>query len=395
MKYKRKLAPACGFDLPAMESWLEDMALEGLFLDSFSGSLMFARFLKGEPKKLTYRIDLKEYFDVLPPPKMREMYEEFGWKFVTHYRNKGYIFCTESENPTELHTDPIAQSNGIRTIYDSNRKLYIAMIVIPLLLMIAFAVKVWRDLASWIIIPISSILGLPELMMLIALIASLKELRFLKSQMEALELGIPMEHRKEYQGYLKKQKFWFCYSILIPFCILIFGHASLFHVVTNEKPSPSDVTSSIPYIQLEEITEIDEVTYSSFRHEETLFAPHYFNIYEQSKKAWLQVEYMEVRPSFLVEQAYLTFGANGQIQRSAFIPSGYMADETTLMPSDNCDDIRFFRNESRQMLMLKKENCLLKVRYGGPADLKEYASQFEELLQQDYTTPMFNTMIFK
>lgn len=94
MKYKRKLAPACGFDLPAMESWLEDMALEGLFLDSFSGSLMFARFLKGEPKKLTYRIDLKEYFDVLPPPKMREMYEEFGWKFVTHYRNKGYIFET-------------------------------------------------------------------------------------------------------------------------------------------------------------------------------------------------------------------------------------------------------------------------------------------------------------
>lgn len=388
MKYKRKLAPACGFDLPAMESWLEDGAAEGLFLESFSNSLVFARFRKGEPKKLTYRIDLKEYFDTLPPPKMREMYEEFGWEFVTHYRNKGYIFCTAQENPTELHTDPVAQSAGIRSIYESARKLYLAMLIISLLLMAAFAVKIWRDLASWIILPFSRFFGLPELMMLVALTASLMELRFMKKEKERLELGIPMEHRKDYRPYLKKQKFWLCYAILLPLGLFVVGSAGLFQSTIQEKPPVAAVASDIPYLPLDGLADADNITHSSVHYEETLLAPQYFNIYEQSKKAWLQVEYLEVRPDFLVEQAYLTFGANGQLQRSAFIPSGYMADKTTLIPAETCDDIRYFRNETRQMLMLRKGNHLLKVRYGGPAALEDYAVQFAALLQKEYDAPV-------
>ncbi|MBQ3616195.1 MAG: hypothetical protein II993_09395, partial [Anaerotignum sp.] len=73
----------------------------------------------------------------------------------------------------------------------------------------------------------------------------------------------------------------------------------------------------------------------------------------------------------------------------AFIPSGYMADETTRLPSDTCDDIRYFRNETRQMLMLQKGNHLLKVRYGGPAKLKDHAEDFAVLLQKEYGAPLF------
>lgn len=35
MKYKRKLIPVNLMNIPAMESWLTDMAAEGLFLHSF------------------------------------------------------------------------------------------------------------------------------------------------------------------------------------------------------------------------------------------------------------------------------------------------------------------------------------------------------------------------
>lgn len=389
MKYKRKLAPACGFDLPAMESWLEDMAAEGFFLESFSNSLVFARFRKGEPKKLTYRIDLKEYCDTQPPPKMWEMYEEFGWQFVTHYRTKGFIFCTAEENPTELHTDPIAQSAGIRSIYEGSRKMYLAMLIISFLLTVAFAIKVWRDLAGWIILPISQFWGLPELMLLVALIASLMELRFIKKEKERLELGIPMKHCKDYHPYLKKQKFWLCYSILIPLGIFVFGTAGIFQSTTQEKPPVTSVASDIPYLPLDGLTDAENITYSTVHYENTLLAPQYFDIYEQSKKAWLRVEYLEVRPDFLAEQAYLPFGANGQLQKSAFIPSGYMADETIILPTETCDDIRYFRNETRQMLMLRKGNHLLKVRYGGPAKLKDHAEDFATLLQKEYVAPVY------
>ncbi len=45
MKTKRKFFPANTADIPALESWLEDMALEGLFPLSFNG--YYAKFRQG------------------------------------------------------------------------------------------------------------------------------------------------------------------------------------------------------------------------------------------------------------------------------------------------------------------------------------------------------------
>lgn len=73
-KYKRKLIPTNPMNIPAFESWLEDMAQEGLFLVSLNG--YGGKFRQGEPKKMTYRLEIPKYFDTKPPKKMEEIKAE-------------------------------------------------------------------------------------------------------------------------------------------------------------------------------------------------------------------------------------------------------------------------------------------------------------------------------
>ncbi|MBR2851796.1 MAG: DUF2812 domain-containing protein [Anaerotignum sp.] len=104
MKYKRKLIPVNLMNIPAMESWLTDMAAEGLFLHSLGPYI--AKFTEGEPRKLAYRIEplpvedqgyyinnIRNAFASSKDGKksltveeknqrMVELYDEFGWEQV-------------------------------------------------------------------------------------------------------------------------------------------------------------------------------------------------------------------------------------------------------------------------------------------------------------------------
>ena len=54
-KYVRRIIPFGSGDIPAVQRWLEDMAEKGLFFKECG--LLFAKFTKGEPKKMRYRLD--------------------------------------------------------------------------------------------------------------------------------------------------------------------------------------------------------------------------------------------------------------------------------------------------------------------------------------------------
>ena len=56
MHYKRRLIPVNLLDIPAVETWLADLAEKGLFLVS-SGNY-FAKFETAEPAKVTYRLEV-------------------------------------------------------------------------------------------------------------------------------------------------------------------------------------------------------------------------------------------------------------------------------------------------------------------------------------------------
>ena len=81
-KCVRKMLPCGRFDIERIESWLTDMAAQGLYQIPRE---RVGNFEKGEAKTVRYRVQPKQSVadSDLPDQSIRELCAEYGWEFVT------------------------------------------------------------------------------------------------------------------------------------------------------------------------------------------------------------------------------------------------------------------------------------------------------------------------
>lgn len=98
----RKLRPSDYWRIGEHESWFADMAAEGLYIKKMGK--FFAKFVKGEPNKMKYRIEVTSGQGITPD--QMDLYSDNGWEYVTSY-NVFHVFSSPAIlNAPELHTDP-------------------------------------------------------------------------------------------------------------------------------------------------------------------------------------------------------------------------------------------------------------------------------------------------
>ncbi|NCB50628.1 MAG: DUF2812 domain-containing protein [Erysipelotrichia bacterium] len=106
-KTVRKYMPYSPLEFDKIESWFEEMAVEGLELTDMTGR--FVKFKRGEPRRVRYRIGRS---DCGRRTKSEEEYidgcKELGWDFVTILGSEYYVFRTEDEEAVEFYTDVYA-----------------------------------------------------------------------------------------------------------------------------------------------------------------------------------------------------------------------------------------------------------------------------------------------
>ncbi|MFF5995082.1 DUF2812 domain-containing protein [Lysinibacillus sp. KU-BSD001] len=111
-KTVRKLRPSDYWRIGEHESWFQDMAAKGFHLKKMG--LYFAHFVKGEPKKMRYRIDVSLKKKITP--EQIEMYSDSGWDYVTDYQFFKVYSSPVELNAPELHTDPAEQSFTLKAL---------------------------------------------------------------------------------------------------------------------------------------------------------------------------------------------------------------------------------------------------------------------------------------
>lgn len=112
-----RLPPCPLYDVERYESWLNDMAAAGLFLQAQG---VLAQFRRGTPAPARYRLTAARLkgsaFDFLPTAPLQEertLYAESGWQFVCA-RGEFFIYgCLDPDAP-ELHTDPAVQALSLK-----------------------------------------------------------------------------------------------------------------------------------------------------------------------------------------------------------------------------------------------------------------------------------------
>ena len=95
------------------ESWLTDMAAQGLHLHSLG--LVFAKFERGEPANIRYRIDFS-YCEQSTYEDQLELYNESGWEHVCDSGEMRVFQSPKELNAPEIHTDPAEQAYTLRKL---------------------------------------------------------------------------------------------------------------------------------------------------------------------------------------------------------------------------------------------------------------------------------------
>ncbi len=107
-----RLLPCAMYDLEKVESWLQDMAVQGWHQRQ---GRMVGRFEAGEPKNVRYRLQPKAkwYDSRTPDSDMVKLFQHMGWEFVTAHGDF-YIFRTEDQEAPELNTEPKLMARSFR-----------------------------------------------------------------------------------------------------------------------------------------------------------------------------------------------------------------------------------------------------------------------------------------
>lgn len=117
-QYVYRRPPYSYYDIEGIESWLEDLITDGLWLDKDGYVFGFLQFRPGTPRKLKYRLEpipKRKGFGVTaddPDEKALTLYEEFGWEYLGTFIDF-YIYRSMDEHPVELNTDPTLQARAL------------------------------------------------------------------------------------------------------------------------------------------------------------------------------------------------------------------------------------------------------------------------------------------
>lgn len=103
-EYVKRIMPFGSCDILETQHWLEEMSAKGLHY--VSSGYFFAKFRKGEPKQMRYRLDFCDVIAGDIPEEKREMYEATGWEVIGDYKNDSVVVCTDDPEAVEVYAEP-------------------------------------------------------------------------------------------------------------------------------------------------------------------------------------------------------------------------------------------------------------------------------------------------
>ena len=253
-KYASRFPPCPVYDLEGYESWLEDLAKQGLILTKsgfFFGSLEFE---KTTPRPVRYRMQplpKKKFLeDRRPSDTALELAEAYGWEYLCNIGDYAVYIC---DDPTarELDTDPQVQAMALQQTYKRKRRVFF-WISFFMLLSIALLLELG---------PVSYTLNSSRWYMLYFLfiavaypISACLELKQLKELKQKLALGAPLSRTKNWRKHrwLHQLSGVLFLSIYLAFGVLIL--ASRFSNWESARWQPIDTCAQeIPFATMTDL----------------------------------------------------------------------------------------------------------------------------------------------
>ncbi len=140
-----RLAPCPAYDVEGTESWLTDMAREGLILAEDGIFAGIAVFKQGAPQHVKYRLEASQKNTGMwsddggePDKEAVALSEKYGWAYIAK-RGDFYIYRSNSPGARELNTDPEVHAIALNTVrkrqYAAAFQAFLWLIIYPIVAM--------------------------------------------------------------------------------------------------------------------------------------------------------------------------------------------------------------------------------------------------------------------
>ena len=377
-KFRNRIPPCPAYDIPAMESWLEDMAAKGLHLtkDGFFGPTV--SFEEGPPKKVRFRLEptdrkgglFSEEYD--PEDEAVQLHHQMGWTYRAR-RGQFHIYSTEDPNAPELNTDPQVQAMTMAALTKFLRKKILNTLTLTLFYLLLY----FGDA----IISLTLMMGTPLILlfaglMLWDLVSSVKALWTLTHWRNQLSRGEPLPHRSDYQRKtwryrateILRKTLWIIFFLLSAWRLLNIAVDEPYQKITDQSFPFYTVADYYPGAKIKRTESI-----SDFYVWEDLLAPENYDFKEytdvtlngETFDCWLSVNYHRTRWEWTARRLAREFvsqsGANFFEQSAArvFGDEPVIATEIALPDADYC--AWFYRHRSSPHIVVQKNNVVIQV----------------------------------
>lgn len=267
----RMTAPCSVMNVEAMQTWLEDLALEGYLLCRRSAYSSFL-FQKIEPLKIRYRLtpiaNELEHWNQEPDVEGRTLADAFGWDYVC---TLGYfhVYRAYSEEVRELNTEPTVHAEALHQLRRKAMRAASAALVFPLI----YTLIVWvfsgqnRMLRTMVRDGIMLYSLLPLSMIFIS-IRGLRDCIGLLRLQKRWRSGGNTTERKEWKPRAKLHRFGNYALRVLAFCLILV--CVLNRHIQWEKMCYQDLPTdkgAVPFLTVTELADRSEAVTRAERHE--------------------------------------------------------------------------------------------------------------------------------
>ena len=387
-KYRYRIPPCPAYDIPGMESWLEDLAAKGLHLskDGFFGIL--TSFEVGPPKKERFRLEptdrkgglFSEEYD--PEDEQVQLLHQMGWTYRAR-RGQFHIYSSDDPGAPELNTDPQVQAVTMSALTQFLRKKVTNALATTILYLILY----FGD----ILISSTLLLGTPLVLLFAGLMlwdlgCSLKALMVLVRWRNQLRRGQPLPHRSDYRRsgwrYLTteflRKTLWIVFFLCAAWRVLSIEVDEPYEKIADQHFPFYTVADYYPGAEIKRTESISEF----YTWEDLLSPENYdFREYTEVKRngetfdCWLSVNYHRTRWEWTARRLAREFvsqaGANRLEQTAAkiFGDEPVIATEIALPDADYC--AWFYKHRNDPYMVIQKNNVVIQVNLEIPGSAAE------------------------
>jgi len=246
-----RLPPCPAYDQEALESWLTDLAAEGLYLKKEGFFAGVASFERDIPRPVRYRLEAAPGSTSMwahnwgePSPEAIAISEAYGWEYVDKY-GEFHIYRTFDPAARELHTDPAIQAMTVKKVrnrqYDSLARVLLWCILYPFAYLRGALLALELAFGFWCFL-------LTVLLLTAALVDSIQRLFYFTRLRRRLLSGETIHRRKDWKKKAKGwhiERFTTVAAVLLWIAMLLNVFAS--HQLGSREIPLADYTGTVPF----------------------------------------------------------------------------------------------------------------------------------------------------